>query len=150
MFSSRLCRSYPGRPAIVGNGKSCTYEEMHRGIASLSKKLREMGVEKNTRVALWGYNSANWLIAFFAIVRAGGVAVLLNYSLDCGSAAELLNMTETAFLLCGDNSETKKDPDAMGRLAATAFTVAWSRWQQTLPKPMVVRRLLSLSAVRIR
>ena len=120
MFSSRLCRSYPGRPAIVGNGKSCTYEEMHRGIASLSKKLREMGVEKNTRVALWGYNSANWLIAFFAIVRAGGVAVLLNYSLDCGSAAELLNMTETAFLLCGDNSETKKDPDAMGRLAATA------------------------------
>ena len=59
LFSSRLCRSYPGRPAIVGNGKSCTYEEMHRGIASLSKKLREMGVEKNTRVALWGYNSAN-------------------------------------------------------------------------------------------
>lgn len=60
LLSSRLCRTYPGRPAIVGNGKSCTYEEMHRGIASLGKKLREMGVAKNTRVALWGYNSANW------------------------------------------------------------------------------------------
>ena len=42
LLSSRLCRTYPGRPAIVGNGKSCTYEEMHRGIASLSKKLREI------------------------------------------------------------------------------------------------------------
>ena len=120
LLSSRLCRTYPGRPAIVGGGKTCTYEEMHRGIASLSHRLREMGVEKNTRVALWGYNSANWLIAFFAIIRAGGVAVLLNYSMDCGSAAELLTMTETAFLLCGDNAETKKDPDAMGRLAAAA------------------------------
>ena len=120
MFSSRLCRTYPGRPAIVGNGKSCTYEEMFSGIARLSKTLREMGVTKNTRVALWGYNSANWLIAFFAIIRAGGVAVLLNYSVDCGSAAELLTMTKTAFLLCGDNAETRKNPDAMGQLAAAA------------------------------
>ena len=120
LFSSRLCRAYPGRPAIVGHGKSCTYEEMHREIASLSQRLREMGVAKGTRVALWGYNSASWLIAFFAIVRAGGVAVLLNYSMDCASAAELLAMTETAFLLSGDNAETKRDPDAMGRLAAAA------------------------------
>ena len=69
LFSSRLCRTYPERPAIVGSGKSCTYEEMHRGIAGLSKKLREMGVEKNTRVALWGYNSAEWLIAFSPLSR---------------------------------------------------------------------------------
>jgi len=120
LFSSRLCRTYPDRLAIVGNGKSCTYQEMHRSIAGLSKKLRDMGVTKDTRVALWGYNTADWLIAFFAIVRAGGVAVLLNYSMDCGSAGELLTMTETAFLLCGENAETKKDPDAMGRLASAA------------------------------
>ena len=71
LFSSRLCTAHPGRPAIVGNGKSCTYEEMHRGIAGLSRKLREMGVAKDTRVALWGYNTAEWLIAFFAVQGAG-------------------------------------------------------------------------------
>lgn len=120
LFSSRLCSDYPGRLAIVGNGNSCTYEDMRKGIMGLSGKLREMGVGKGSRVALWSYNSANWLIAFFAVVRAGGTAVLVNYSMNSADAAELLMMTETGFLLCGDNSETKKNPDAMRELASRA------------------------------
>ena len=70
MLSARLCRDYPARLAIVGSGESCTYEEMHSGIRALARKLKEAGVTKGSRVALWGYNSVNWLIAFFAIVRA--------------------------------------------------------------------------------
>ena len=120
LFSSRLSREYPSRPAIVGDGKSCTYAEMHRGISGLTKTLREMGVEKGSRVALWGYNSANWLIAFFAVVQSGGTAVLLNYSMSAQDASELLSMTGTGFLLCGDNAETKKKPGTMQRLAALA------------------------------
>ena len=120
LFSMRFCRDYPGRLAIVGNGGSCTYEDMDKGIRGLAGQLREMGVEKGSRVALWSYNSANWLIAFFAIVRAGGTAVLVNYSMGCVDAAELLTMTETGFLLCGDNGETKKNPNAMQDLAILA------------------------------
>lgn len=95
LLSMRLCRDYPGRLAIVGNGQSCTYEEMHRGILGLEKRLRAMGVKQGSRVALWSYNSANWLIAFFAIVRAGGTAVLVNYSMSSQDSAGLLTMTET-------------------------------------------------------
>jgi fatty-acyl-CoA synthase len=120
LFSMRLCRDYPGRLAIVGNGGSCTYEDMGKGIRGLEKRLREMGVQKGSRVALWSYNSANWLIAFFAIVRAGGTAVLVNYSMSSADAADLLKMTETSFLLCGDNGETKNNPDAMNALASLA------------------------------
>jgi len=120
LFSSRLCREYPGRLAIVGNGGNCTYEDMQKGILGLAGKLREMGVGKGSRVALWGYNSANWLIAFFAIIRAGGTAVLVNYSMGSADAAELLTMTDTNFLLCGENGETKKNPDAMNALATLA------------------------------
>lgn len=120
LFSSRLCRDYPERPALAGDGKSITYGQMLRGIDHLSILLRQMGVQKGSRVALWGYNSSNWVIAFFAIVRAGGCAVLINYSMNCRDAEELISMTETQYLLCGDNSETKKDPEAMMRLAELA------------------------------
>jgi len=120
LFSSRISEDYPGRLAIVGNGGSCTYEDMRKGILGLAGKLREMGVGKGSRVALWGYNAASWLIAFFAVVRAGGTAVLVNYSMGAADAAELLAMTETGFLLCGDNSETKKNPNAMRELASLA------------------------------
>ena len=119
-LSTQICRDYPGRLAIVGNGAACTYEDMLKGIQGLQKKLQAMGVEKGSRVALWSYNSANWLIAFFAIVRAGSTAVLMNYSMTGAEAAELLTMTETGFLLCSDNGETKKNPDAMHTLAALA------------------------------
>ncbi|MBQ9008445.1 MAG: acyl--CoA ligase [Clostridia bacterium] len=118
LFSARLYRDNPDRTAIIGNGSSCTYGDMHKGILGLSQKLREMGVEKGTKVALWGYNSANWLIAFFAIARAGGIALLVNYSLSCDDAAVLLRMTDTTFLLCGDNGSTKKNPNTMSELAS--------------------------------
>ncbi|MBO7663120.1 MAG: AMP-binding protein [Clostridia bacterium] len=120
LLLNRICRDYPGRPAIVGSGDSCTYEDLITRIRGLAKKLREMGVEKGSRVALWSYNSANWLIAFFAIVRAGGTAVLVNYSMASADVSELLTMTDTKFLLCGDNGETKKNPDAMRNLASLA------------------------------
>jgi len=120
LFSSRISTEHPGRTAVVGGGESCTYEEMNRGIACLSGRLRGLGVTKGTRVALWGYNSANWLIAFFAIIRSGGVAVLLNYSMSCEDAGELLTMTDTRFLICGDNAETRKNPEAVVRLATAS------------------------------
>ena len=120
LFSANISREYPQRPAILGDGKSISYEQLHRSIALLSIRLREMGVRKGSRVALWGYNSANWLIAFFAIIRAGGTAVLLNYSMNCPDAGELLTMTETEFLISGNNGEMKNDPDAMRRLAKLA------------------------------
>ena len=120
LFSERICREYPGRLAIVGGGAGCTYEDLQKGISGLTGRLQEMGVGKGSRVALWGYNSANWMIAFFAIIRAGGTAVLVNYSMSSADAAELLTMTDTGFLLCGENGETKKNPDAMRALAALA------------------------------
>ena len=120
LFSSRLCRDYPDRPALVGGGASCSYAQLQQGVWGLSRKLRDMGVEKGSRVALWGYNCVNWLIAFFAIVHAGGAAVLLNYSLSGEEAAALLRTADAGFLLCGDNAETKKNPDAMQALASLA------------------------------
>ena len=120
LFSDRLYRDCPERPAIIAGGYSCTYRDLHRGINGLSCQLRDMGVEKGTRVALWSYNTANWLIAFFAIARAGGTAVLLNYSMPVEEAADLMTQTGTGFLLYGNNAAVKKDPDAITRLASLA------------------------------
>ena len=120
LFSEMLYRDDPERLAVVGTGYSCTYGDLHRGISGLSRKLREMGVEKGSRVALWSYNTANWLIAFFAIVRAGGTAVLLNYSMPVAEAADMMTQTGAGFLLCGNNAEIKKDPDAMRKLVSFA------------------------------
>ena len=120
LFSNRLFRDCPDRPAIVADGYRCTYREFHRGVDGLCGRLRQMGVEKGSRVALWSYNTANWLIAFFAIVRAGGTAVLINYSASKEEAADMISRTGTGFLLCGNNAAVKRDPGAMEKLMALA------------------------------
>lgn len=120
LFSENICTKYPDKPALIGDGFSYTYAEFLHAIAAYSKVLADKGVKKGSRVALWGYNSANWLVAFFAIVRAGGTAVLINYSSDIEPAADLLKMSETKFLICGDNKQTAEDSDAMKKMAKAA------------------------------
>jgi fatty-acyl-CoA synthase len=120
LFSNNLSTTASDAPAIVTMRESVSYEAFHAAVAAFAARLHHMGVRKDDRVALWGYNSANWIVAFFAIVRAGGVAVLVNYSTEIADAANLLEMSGTQFIVCGDNGQTKRWDNAMGTLAEMA------------------------------
>ena len=120
LFSQMLDRGQDDAPAIVDSRGSVTYGEFRAAVARFAAHLHDCGLAKGDRVALWSYNSANWLVAFFAIVRAGGVALLVNYSMGVNDAAELLQKANARFLVCGDNSQTKRRDDAMEALADAA------------------------------
>lgn len=120
LFSNMLTHHQSNDVAVVTHGNSYTYREFHASVAGFAAHLRSMGVSRGDRVAIWGYNSANWLVAFFATVRAGGVAVLVNYSMPIEDTAALLRRTQVGFLICGDNGQTKRWDDAMGVLADAA------------------------------
>ena len=120
LFSEMLDRGQGSATAIVDSRGSVTYGEFRAAVAGFAARLHDMGLAKGDRVALWGYNSANWLVAFFGIVRAGGVALLVNYSMGVDDAAGLLRMADARFLVCGDNGQTKRRDDAMEALADAA------------------------------
>ena len=120
LFSEMLDRGQDSTTAIVDSRGSITYGEFRSAVAGFAAHLHAVGLVKGDRVALWGYNSANWLVAFFAIVRAGGVALLVNYSMDIDDAAKLLRAANARFLICGDNGQTKRRDDAMEALAHAA------------------------------
>ena len=120
LFSEILDRGQDGATAIVDAHGSVSYGEFRAAVAGFAAHLHDMGLAKGDRVALWGYNSANWLVAFFAIVRAGGVALLVNYSMGIDDAANLLRTANARFLICGDNGQTKRRDDAMVALADAA------------------------------
>ena len=120
LFTEMLDHGQDDATAIVDSRGRVTYGEFRAAVAGFAAHLHGMGLAKGDRVALWGYNSANWLVAFFAIVRAGGVALLVNYSLSVDDAAELLRKANARFLICGDNGQTKRREDAMQALADAA------------------------------
>ncbi len=118
LFSEMLNRGQDDATAIVDSRGSITYGEFRAAVAGFAAHLHNMGLAKGDRVALWGYNSANWLVAFFGIVRAGGVALLVNYSMGVADAAQLLRQANARFIVCGDNGQTKRRDDAMEALAS--------------------------------
>ena len=84
---------------------------------SFTGVLLKKGIRPGDHVALWGYNSGNWAVTYFSIIKAGAVAVLMNYSLPSKDIADLLELTDSKFIFYGNNRELTKDVDAVTKLA---------------------------------
>ena len=70
---------YPGRAAIAYYGSTLTYFELKRQVDALAGFLQQRcGVGKGDRVALYMQNSPQFVIAFYAILRADAVVVPVN------------------------------------------------------------------------
>lgn len=69
---------YPNNPALIFEGKTTSYSKMNTQIERLAKVLSQKGVKKGDRISIYMPNSANWVIAFFALQRIGAVVVQTN------------------------------------------------------------------------
>ena len=77
MFS-RSVQRFSGRPALYFFGKTLSYQECHSLIERFACGLAALGIHKGDRVALCLPNSPQAVIAYFAILRAGGIVVACN------------------------------------------------------------------------
>ena len=114
---SENAKKNPDKVALCSGSDSYTYKELDRITDVYASKIIQMGVQKGDHVALWGFNSANWFLTYVSIIKAGAVAVLLNYSLPVKDLAELVEFTDSKIVFYGRNRELTKDTDAAKRLA---------------------------------
>lgn len=70
---------YPERLAIGFFGCDINYRSFHGQVLSLAGWLQSRaGVKRGDRVAIFGQNSPQWLIAYYAILRCDAVVVPIN------------------------------------------------------------------------
>ncbi len=69
---------YADRPGFDFLGNKLTWGELAELSNKMAKGLQDMGVKKGDRVGLFLPNTPYYLIAYFAIARAGGTVVNLN------------------------------------------------------------------------
>ncbi|MBB4911827.1 AMP-binding protein [Actinophytocola algeriensis] len=67
----------PGRVALVdtASGRNLTWEQTDRAVDAFAARLLAAGLEEGDRVAIVLPNSAEFCVAVFGILRAGGIAV---------------------------------------------------------------------------
>ncbi len=97
--------------------KKISYKELYRQSERLAQGLRNLGVKKNDRVALFLYNCPEFVISFFAIIKAGAICVTINNMLkehevdfilrDCGAKIIITAVIYLEII----NSIRKKYPD---------------------------------------
>jgi long-chain acyl-CoA synthetase len=69
---------YPNRPALVFYGKRTTYRALDEAVDRLAGALRGLGLQPADRVALFMPNCPQLVRSFYAVWRAGCVAVPVN------------------------------------------------------------------------
>jgi HIP---CoA ligase len=77
--------------AIVDGPVRLTFTDVVERIRCAAGAFASFGVEKGDRVALWAPNSAEWIIAAFGVLAAGGVLVPVNTRFKAEEAGDIIS-----------------------------------------------------------
>jgi HIP---CoA ligase len=76
--------------AVVDGPLRLTFTQLVERICCAAGAFAEQGVEKGECVAIWAPNSAEWIIAAFGLLTAGGVLVPVNTRFKAEEAADII------------------------------------------------------------
>lgn len=69
---------YGRRPAFVFAGRSMTYRRLDAEVNRMANALRSLGVETGTRVMVLLPNTPQFIIAYYAVLKAGGTVIVTS------------------------------------------------------------------------
>jgi long-chain acyl-CoA synthetase len=142
----RTVSRYSGKPAIIFEGREIAFQETQDQVVRLANALRDCGVEKGDRVAIYLPNSPEYIYSYLACFYLGAVGVPLDFMLKNDELSSCLGHSETKVLiarnrpdidlkavqgavssletiiLCGDGLEGALNYDESVNKAATVFS----------------------------
>jgi HIP---CoA ligase len=85
--------------AVVDGPLRLSFVEVAERIRRAAGALAEFGIGKGDRVALWAPNCAEWIIAAFGVMTAGGVLVPVNTRFKAEEAADVVSRSGAKAML---------------------------------------------------
>jgi long-chain acyl-CoA synthetase len=102
-FLRQDAERYPDRPCTNFKGHVVTYREMDALTDHLAAALAAMGIQKGQPVGLFMPNSTQFVMAFYAILKAGGIVVATNPLYTAREIEHQLNDAGVEILLVMSN-----------------------------------------------
>jgi HIP---CoA ligase len=85
--------------AIVDGPLRFTFAQVVYRIRCAAGAFADIGVDKGDRVAIWAPNSAEWIIAAFGLLTAGGVLVPVNTRFRTEEAGDIIGRSKAKAVL---------------------------------------------------
>jgi len=137
-FLSHAAQERPDSPFLVHEGRTTSYGEIEAASNRLARALLSNGLARGDRVGLSARNSRFYVECYYAILKAGGIAVPLNAGDDGAALARSLRSCEARMLIAGSRVEQAAN-DAIA--AGTSLELLALQTGEAIPA--------SLSGVRV-
>jgi long-chain acyl-CoA synthetase len=95
----------PDKIALIHDTERATYRQVNDQANSLARCLLDNGIIKGDRVALIIENSIDYVIAYYAVLKAGGVAAPLNLGVKPDGLQYMLDDLEPTGIITNFKSE---------------------------------------------
>jgi long-chain acyl-CoA synthetase len=102
-FLEESARTYPDRVCTLFKGGKLTYAEMNDLTDRLAAGLAAMGVKKGDPVGIFMPNTPQFVLAYYAILKAGGIVVATNFLYSAREIEHQLNDAGVEIMLVMSN-----------------------------------------------
>lgn len=96
----------PDREALIHDATRLTYAQLDTEIEAAATRIAAAGIRRGDRFAIVGPNCAEWIVAFFAGLRAGAIVVPVNAKLAVPELAHVLADSGAALIAIHDSLRT--------------------------------------------
>lgn len=118
-----FCATHGDKEFLVDGDCRYTFAETYAAARALAGGLVEgRGLQKGDRVGIAARNSANWIIAYMAIIMAGGVATLLNGWWQGGELADGIRMVGCRYVLADAQRAARLEGQDIGDCDLLVFS----------------------------
>jgi acyl-CoA synthetase (AMP-forming)/AMP-acid ligase II len=87
------------KPAVVDGDTRLTYGELFEEARTFGAALVAAGIEPGDRVAIWAFNSAEWIVAAVGLWQVGATLVPVNTRFKGHEAADILSRSHARALV---------------------------------------------------
>jgi len=105
-FLEKSAERTPDKIALICGEQRLSYAEIDARCNQLAHALVGMGLERWDRVVIYGRNSVETVVAIFAVLKAGGVFVLVNPTTKQDKLTYIVCNCRATFLITADKLAT--------------------------------------------
>jgi len=98
----RNVHKFPHKEAVIYGKTRLTYKQFNERINRLAHALLDIGIKKGSKVAILSFNCNQFLEAYYALGKIGGVAVPLNFRLHTEELAYMVHHSDAEAFIVGE------------------------------------------------
>lgn len=124
-----IVKRFPDRPAILVDGADVSYQDLWNLSESLAQELIKRDVRPGDRVVILAPNSAESVVAWWAVIKCQAICLNLNEKLTPSGMQYIIDDATPVMFLCGTAELLEQLPEGVNSICLNDFQ--WSKDPQT-------------------